>query len=196
MQKSFAMLAALLLLLQAGQAQLLKFGLKGGANLVKMEGKSFTEGFDLGYYAGAFVEMKLGEKWFVSPELLYSQTNLTTSTEFASIYQGLLNINNLQSIQLQALNIPVSINYRISNVLSLSAGPQFSLLLDRGESLMTNASNALKGGDLSLMTGATVTAGKFRIFGRYLWGIQDLNNINNADAWKAQTARLGVGFVL
>ncbi len=195
MKKGIIFLCAIFFLLQAN-AQFLKFGLKGGANMVKIDGQSFKEGYQLGYFGGAFLELKLGENWYLQPEVLFSETNLTTSNDFRDLYGNLVDFNNISDMKLQALNIPVSINYKVSNLLSLSAGPQFSILLDRGESFMNNAQNAFAEGDLSLMTGANITIKKFRIFGRYLWGVKDLNGIDAQDKWRSQTARIGVGFVL
>lgn len=194
--KKLIFLVAGLWLVQTGFAQFLKVGLKGGANMVKMEGKSFREQFDLGYYAGGFLEIKLGKNWYLQPEVLFSETDLTPSDEFKDIYQEVLDVSKISSMKLQELNMPVTLNYRVSNVLAFSAGPQFSILLDRGESFMNNAKTAFTEGDIALMAGANVTLGKFRFFGRYLWGLRDKNDINDQDTWKAQTARLGLGFVL
>ncbi len=184
------------LLMHHGFSQFLKVGLKGGANLAKMEGKSFKEQFNLGYYAGGFLEIKLGENWYLQPEVLFSETDLNPSDEFKDIYQDVLDISKISTMKLQELNLPVTLNYRVSNILALSAGPQFSIVLDRGESFMNNAKTAFREGDVALMAGANVTLGKFRVFGKYLWGLKNKNDINNQDAWRTQTARLGLGFVL
>lgn len=194
--KKLSMLVIGFLLIHQGFSQFLKVGLKGGANLVKMEGKSFKEGYDLGYFVGGFVELKLGKEWYLQPEVLFSETNLTPSDEFKDIYKEVLNLSKISTMKLQELNIPVTLNYRLSNVFVLSAGPQFSILLDRGESFMKNARTAFTKGDVAVMAGANVTLGKFRVFGKYLWGLSDKNDISNEDSWRTQTARLGVGFVL
>jgi hypothetical protein len=181
--------------LVAGQSQFLKFGVKGGANLVKMAGQSFKDGYDLGYYAGGFVELKLGEKWFLQPEVLFGETSLTYSEDFKDIYENVLDISKLSTMKLQRLSIPLTLNYKIANIFSLTAGPQFSIIMDRGESFMKNAEQAFSNGDIGLIAGGNFHFGKFRVNGRYIWGLKDMNNIDNQDAWKAQTAQLGVGFV-
>jgi hypothetical protein len=179
-----------------GYSQFLKVGVKGGANLVKMDGSSFKEAYNLGYYAGGFVEIKLAKNWYLQPEVLFSETDLTPSDEFKDVYEELLDLSKISTMKLQALNIPVTLNYRLSNVFVLSAGPQFSMLVNRGESFMKNARTAFTAGDVAIMAGANVTIKKIRIFGRYLWGISDKNDISDKDPWRSQTARLGVGFVL
>jgi hypothetical protein len=175
--------------------QLIKFGLKGGANLLKIKGKSFEDGFDLGYYGGAFVEIKLDDNLFLQPELLFGETSLNYSEDFKDIYNNLLNFNNLSSMSLQTLSIPLTLNYKISNIFALSAGPQFSIITDRGESLLQSAKKAFSSGDIGLIAGGTLMLKKLRINGRYIWGLKDMNNIDGRDPWKSQTAQLGVGFV-
>lgn len=178
-----------------GHSQFLKFGVKGGANLVKIQGQSFNDGYDLGYYAGGFLEMKLGENWFLQPEVLFGETSLTYSEDFKDIYENILDINKLSSIRLQRLNFPITLNYKVANIFSLTAGPQFSIIMDRGESFMNNAGKAFSDGDIGLIAGGNFHFGKFRVNGRYIWGLKDMNNIDNQDPWKVQTAQLGIGFV-
>lgn len=179
----------------SASAQFLKLGPKGGANLVKMDGVSFNDGFQLGYYAGAFVEMKLGEKWYLQPEVLFSETSLSTTNDFRDIYGNILDFSRISSMKLQSLSIPLTLNYRIANVLAISAGPQFSVLMDQGEGLLNNGKKAFTDGELGLTAGVNLMVGKFRVNGRYIWGLKEMNNIDNQDSWKSQTAQLGVGFV-
>jgi hypothetical protein len=193
--KKLLIIPALILIANLSVAQFLKFGVKGGANLVKLSGISFEEGYDLGYYAGAFAEVKLNEKWFIQPEIQFGETDLSYSNEFKDIYEDLLNINNLSSMKLQRLSIPITLNYKIANVLSLSAGTQFSIITEKGQTLLQNAGNAFSDGDLGILAGANIHLSKFRVHARYVWGLNDMNNIDGQDEWKAQTAQIGVGFV-
>lgn len=193
--KNLITLTTLVLLTTISYGQFLKFGVKGGANLVKMEGISFEDGYNLGYYAGGFVEMKLGEKWYIQPEVQFGETSLTYSEKFSDIYNNVLDFNNLTSMKLQRISIPITLNYKIANIFSLSAGPQFSRITDRGESLLKNAGKAFSEGDVGLAVGGNLMLSNFRINARYIWGLKDMNNIDNQDPWKAQTAQIGVGFV-
>jgi hypothetical protein len=193
--KNILALFLLLCLGTVSHAQCLKFGIKGGANLVKMEGVSFNDGYNLGYYGGGFVEMRLGEKWYLQPEVLFGETNLAYSENFEDIYGNLLDISKLSSMKLQRLSIPITLNYKLANVLSLSGGAQFSKITDRGETFMNNAGKAFSEGDIGLIAGGNLMLGKFRVNARYIWGLKDMNNIDNQDAWKSQAAQLGVGFV-
>lgn len=188
-------LCLLLFLSASSFAQFIKIGPKAGANLVKMEGKSFKESFQLGYYAGAFAEVKLGKKFYLQPEVLFTETNLSTSSNFNDIYQNLLIPDTLTSIKLQALTIPVTLNWRVANILSFSAGPQFSINMKKGEGLFNNAKSAFSDGDIAFVAGANVMVSKLRVSARYGWGIKEMNNVDGQDPWKQQTIQLGVGFV-
>lgn len=163
--------------------------------MVKMEGQSFKNGFQLGYYAGAFAEIKLSKHFYLQPEVLFAETNLNTTSKFSSIYEDLLVLDTLKSIKLQALVIPLTLNWKIANVLSLSGGAQFSINNQKEASFLTNAENAFTKGDIAAVAGANIMLSKFRINARYCWGIKEMNNIDEQDPWKQQTLQLGVGFV-
>ncbi|TAD94445.1 MAG: PorT family protein [Bacteroidetes bacterium] len=190
-------IASLLALVLAAQtkAQFIKIGPKAGANLVKIDGNSFKDAYNLGYYAGAFAELRLSSKWYLQPELLFNETQLAKSSDFRDIYRNVLRPDSIGKIRLQTLSIPLTLNWRLANVFSLSAGTQFSLALDRNENLLRNAGNTFSRGEMALLGGANLNLGKFRINGRYAVGLQNLNDIDNRDEWRSQTVQLGVGFV-
>jgi hypothetical protein len=194
MQKIFVIFSLFIISVSV-HAQFLKIGPKLGANMVKMDGQSFENGFQLGYYAGAFAELKLGKKFYLQPEVLFAETELSTTSSFSSIYEDLLVLDTLKGIKLQSLIIPVTLNWRIANILSLSAGPQFSINNQKGESFLTNVENAFSKGDIAAVAGVNLMLSKFRVNARYCWGIKEMNNIDEQDPWKQQTLQLGVGFV-
>lgn len=172
-------------------SQGLTFGIKGGANLGKISGHTFKDEFTLGYHVGAFATIG-GKKWAIQPEVLLSQINSDTSTNFSDVYS----FNNVKKIKLQYLTIPIMLNYNISNLLSIQAGPQFGILLDQNKNLVQNGKDAFKSGDFSLAAGLQLNVLKFRVYGRFVGGVTDLNNIRNDDTWKVQAIQLGIGIAL
>lgn len=166
-------------------------GLKGGASLGKIAGRSFKDEFTLGYHAGFFVTVG-GKKWAIQPEVLWGQISSDTSSKFSDIYS----FNRIKKIKLQALHIPVLVSYHLCNVLSLQAGPQFGIVLDKNRNLLQNGKEAFKAGDLAVAGGLELNIKKFRAYGRYTAGLSDLKNIDAKDSWKAQTILLGIGFAL
>lgn len=194
--KSIFAIAALLLTSHFANAQFLKIGLKGGANLSKLSGKSFKDDFGLGYWAGAFAEIKTGKNWYLSPEVQFSENSQRQSSDFKSIYQNLSNIDTLKRIKLQYLSVPVVLGYKIANVLAFEAGAQFGVLMDKNQKLLQNGEDAFTKGNISLLGGASVHLKSLRVSARYGIGIKNINDIDNRDKWRSQTIQLGVGFVL
>jgi hypothetical protein len=94
------------------------------------------------------------------------------------------------------LSIPVLLNYNLSNLLALQLGPQFGILIDQNESMLQNGGDAFKKGDFSMIGGLQLKLLKFRVYGRYVIGLNDISNIGDKDQWKSQSIQLGVGVAL
>ncbi|MGN6530555.1 MAG: porin family protein [Ginsengibacter sp.] len=191
MKTKFVSIIILLFTSSSLFSQGLTFGIKGGANLGKIDGQSFKNEFTLGYHVGAFATIG-GKKWAIQPEVLLSQVNADTATSFSQVYQ----FNNVSKIQLKYLTIPIMINYNLSNLLAIQAGPQFGILLDQNKNLVQNGKDAFKSGDFSLAAGLQLNLLKFRVYGRFVGGVTDLNNIKSDDTWKVQMIQLGIGIAL
>jgi hypothetical protein len=88
------------------------------------------------------------------------------------------------------------INYNLSNILAIQAGPQFGILIDKSKNLVQNGKDAFKSGDFSLAAGLQLKVSKFRVYGRFVGGLTDLNNLENNDTWKVQMIQLGIGLGL
>lgn len=170
-------------------------GFKAGANVTKVEGKSFKDEFKSGYALGGFAEIKLSKKLFLQPEILYNQYN----TKLDSNYNNLLGnaFDGLTSVKLDYLSIPLLLNYKLGGgFLSLQAGPQVGILIDKDNSLLQNTQNAFKKGDFSMLGGVQLKVGAFRINGRYFVGLNDINDLTNDSKWKNQGFQLSVGLAL
>lgn len=170
-------------------SQSFSLGIKGGANLGKIEGQSFKNEFSLGYHVGGFATIGLGKKFAIQPEVLFNQINNDTTTNFSDVFR----VKNAGSIQLKYLSIPLLLNYNLTKFLAIQAGPQFGVLLNKNENLLQNGQNAFKSGDFSLVGGLQLKLLKFRVYGRYVGGLTDLRNIGNSNTWKASAIQLGVG---
>lgn len=186
--------AAIFFTISFAGAQSFHAGIKVGANINKLTGQSFKEQFSFGYHAGVFAEIGLGKKWSVQPEVLFNQTNTDTSDKFSALYK--VNAGQISKIKLGYLSIPVMLNYKLSKIFSLQAGPQYGILISQDKSILQNGKNAFKQGDFSLVGGAQLKFAGIRIFGRYQVGLSNLNDIDKRDRWKNQVIQLGVGFSL
>ncbi len=177
-------------------AQLLAFGVKGGSNLTKITGSSFDEKYETGYHAGGFVQVNLTKKLTIQPEVMFSQINTTVDSNFHNLYNNLLNNNYRKNIQLKYLTIPVVVNYNFTKYVALQGGVQYAKLMDGSKNLLQNGKSAFKEGDMSALAGLQINLGKIMLSGRYLIGLNNLNDIDNMDNWKNQTAQISLGLRL
>jgi len=168
-----------------------RIGGKVGANLNKISGQSFNDGFEYAYHAGAFVEIDFTKKFGIQPELLWSQTSTKPATTLAPIYQTLPT-----DLKLNYFSIPILLRYNIGNMLTLHAGPQFSILMNKNDNLLQNGSNAFKNGDLALVLGAQVNLKMLRVYGRYNAGLNNINDFSNQEKWTNRQIQLGIGIKL
>ncbi len=174
-------------------SQGLTFGIKGGVSINKLSGKSFKEEFSYGYHVGAFATLGMGGKLSLQPEVLFNQINIDTASNYSAVSP---NFNRVKNIQLKYLSIPILINYNLSNLFALQVGPQFGILIDQNKNITQNGQDAFKKGDLSMVGGLQLKLLKFRVYGRYVIGVNDISNVSNSDKWKSQSIQLGVGIAL
>ena len=171
-------------------AQGFHLGIKGGANIFKIDGKAFDDEFKFGYNIGGFAEVGLSKKVSIQPEVLWNQTNYRTATGshldtlYKSNFRGDLNY----------LSIPILLNLKPSKGITFQVGPQFGILLNKDETLLRNGQQAFKTGDLSMLGGVQLNLGSLKLGGRYVVGLSDINDIDNKEKWKNQGFQLYVGY--
>jgi Outer membrane protein beta-barrel domain len=194
--KLLSLAAGLLFFSMAGMAQF-HLGAKAGANIIKVNGKSFKDEFKYGYTLGGFMEVRLSNKFVLQPEVLFNQYSTTIDSNFKNIYQGAFNASAQSKVKLNYLSIPILLNYKlIGSFLSLQAGPQFSVLMSNNRTLLQNGGEAFKNGDFSMLGGVQVKVGAIRVNGRYMVGLNNINDIDNQDKWKNEGFQLSVGLAL
>jgi hypothetical protein len=120
MKKLIVIFALILISVTDANAQMLKFGVKAGANFASLEGDGL-EGLETytSFHFGALLEVKVFENFSIQPELLYSSQGAKVSDE------------NVKDINFNYVTVPVLAKfYLITDKLSVEAGPQFSFLID------------------------------------------------------------------
>ncbi len=196
MKTKILSLAAAVLLSSAVMAQF-HIGAKGGANITKVDGKSFKDEFRYGYHIGGFLEVRMGNKFVLQPEVLFNQYNTSLDSNYKEIYQGVFNSSAQTKVKLNYLSIPILLNYKvIGSFLSLQAGPQFSILMNNDKTLLQNGGEAFKNGEFSMLGGVQLKLGAIRVNGRYAVGLNNINDIDDQDEWKSQGFQLSVGLAL
>ena len=171
-------------------AQNIHFGLKAGANFQKIQGIPFKEKFTFGYQAGAFAAIGFTSKIGIQPEILFSSVNADTATQFSTVY----GFKKIDKVKLNMLDIPILLNIKGAQFLTIQAGPQFSMLIDKNQNLLKNGETAFKQGNISAVAGLQFDLTKFKIYGRYVAGLKNLNNVNNSNEWKNRNIQVGIGF--
>lgn len=195
MKTKFLFLSAAILFSFASMAQF-HIGAKAGANISKVEGKSFNDQFKYGYHLGGFMEIPISPKLTIQPEVLFNQYSTVLDSSYKNIYEGVFNAQNAKNIKLNYLSIPLLLEYKMANFFRLQAGPQFGVLIDQDRTLLQNGGDAFRRGDLSMLAGAELQIMKLRITGRYAIGLSNINDIDNQDKWTNQGFQLSLGLAL
>src|SRR5258708_29742562 len=132
--RSIVLSVALLTITAAGSyAQSFHFGVKAGANILKLGGRSFDNKFQFGYSAGGFAELNLNNTWGLQVELLANQATAKTSADFNQIYpgQGI----SYQNVSLNYITLPVMVNFRPVKEFSILAGAQYGYMVYQTKNL-------------------------------------------------------------
>lgn len=189
MKSKIYVLIAFVFFAQTAMAQI-NFGIKGGLNLTKIDDKAFKDEFRYGYHVGGFAEIGLGKKFGIQPEVLFNQYETKVDTSLVNIWNPL---KTDQDAKLNYLSIPILINYKLANIITLQAGPQVGVLISQDKNLLENGQVAFKTGDFSLLGGATINISKLRFTGRYFVGLNDIGDVGNQNEWKNQGWQLSLG---
>ena len=194
MKTKLLALFAFTLITSAAMAQF-HLGIKGGANIMKIEGKSFKDEFRYGYALGGFMEVRMGNHFVLQPEVLFNQYSMKVDSNYGNVYHGVFNGNS--NVKLNYLSIPILLNYKlIGSFLSLQAGPQVGILVNHSKTLVQNGGDAFKNGDFSMVAGVQFKILNFRLNGRYQVGLNNISDLPDNDKWKNQGFQVSVGFAL
>lgn len=115
----------------------IKYGIKAGANITNINSTA-REGIAnidnsalIGLSGGFYMEIPLTDKWYLNPELVYSQNGSSFKYDYTQDY----NTNNRQeystnnNLNLTYLKLNPTFSYKINYKTSLNAGPSFGFLI-------------------------------------------------------------------
>lgn len=168
-----------------------QFGLKAGANVFKLTGRSFDNKTHFGFNGGAYGEYKISNQWGIQPELEYNLVESKTGDQFNQIYPGGISSN----IQLNYISVPVFLTFKPVPELSIMVGPQYGYLLTQTTGLFPSGKeNSFSKNDFSIAFGAQLNLNKVKIGLRYVAGIVNTNGINDSDQWKIHGLQAYLGY--
>ena len=195
MKTKLLSLLAAVLLTQATMAQF-HLGAKAGANITKIDGKAFKDEFRYGYHLGGFMEIRMGNKLVLQPEVLFNQFSTSVDSNFNNVYHNAFN-SQQSDRKLNYLSIPILLNYKlIGSFLSLQAGPQFGVLMNQDKNLLQNGSAAFSDGEFSMLGGVQLKIGMIRVNGRYMVGLNNISDIGDSEKWKKEGFQVSLGLAL
>ena len=155
----------------ASQAQKINAGLKGGLNLSNFYGTTFEDAKKqvlVGYHVGGFVTFSLAGL-SIQPELLLSSAGAKVKSSIS---------NEMESIKLTYITVPVMVRLKMAKGLFAELGPQvgFKISEDFGNQTIENFA---KGLDLSGAVGLGYQMDNgFGVGVRYLQGISKVGDFD------------------
>ena len=177
----------------AGAQEKIGIGIKVGQNLTSVNSVA-VDRHAASYHGGLTFQVGLTDKISLVPEVLLSQTKLSTNPSIIDV----LGDNSLkpETYHLNYMIIPLLVQVKPFPMLAIQAGPQYGILLDQKKDGKENAQLAFKQGEFSFVGGAKVNLGGFFLYGRYVVGLQDISELQDQAKWKTTQWQLGLGLNL
>ncbi len=191
--KKIILMATILISFTANAQEKFGIGIKVGQNFSSVNSVA-VDRHAASYHGGITAQIGLTEKISLVPELLLSQTKLSTNPSIIDV----LGDNNLkpETYHLNYLMVPLLVQVKPFSGLLLQVGPQYGILIDQKKDGIENAQLAFKQGEFSFVGGAKVNLGGFFVYGRYVVGLQNINDLQDQAKWKTTQWQLGLGMNL
>ncbi len=191
--KKFILLATILIAFTATAQEKINIGIKVGQNLTSVNSVA-VDRHTASYHGGITFQIGLTDKISLVPEVLLSQTKLSTNPNIMDVLGD--NKYNPETYHLNYLMVPLLVQVKPFSALLLQAGPQYGILLDQKKDGIENAQLAFQQGEFSFVGGAKVNLGGFFVYGRYLVGLQNINELQDQAKWRTTQWQLGIGMSL
>lgn len=192
MKKSI-LIATLLIACTVSAQEKFGIGIKIGQNFSSVNSVA-VDRHAASYHGGITAQIGLTEKISLVPEVLLSQTKLATNPSIIDV----LGDNSLkpETYHLNYIMLPLLVQVKPFSGLLLQAGPQYGILIDQKKDGIENATLAFKQGEFSFVGGAKLNLGGFFVYGRYVVGLQNINDLQDQAKWKTTQWQLGLGMNL
>jgi hypothetical protein len=195
MKKYIVIIAAVFMAANVQAQDKFSIGIKVGQNYTSVNNVAVDHN-TASYHAGVTTHFGISEKLGISPEIILSQTKLETTPALTSLIGGGSTLTQPETYHLNYLSIPVLLDAKLMKKLSIQAGPQYSILLDQKKDGIGNATMAFKNGEFAFVGGAKLDLGGFSLYGRYVVGLQNINELQDQTKWKTTQWQLGIGMSL
>ena len=191
--KKFMLIATIFIAFAAQAQEKIGIGIKVGQNFNSVNSVA-VDRHSASFHGGVTFQIGLTEKISLVPELLLSQTKLSTNPSIVDV----LGDNSLkpETYHLNYLLVPLLVQVKPFSNLLLQAGPQYGILIDQKKDGIENAQLAFQQGEFSFVGGAKVNLGGFFVYGRYVVGLQNINELQDQTKWRTTQWQLGIGMSL
>ena len=134
MKKIILIIAFTILLIPTVKSQeKIQFGLKGGVNFTTMTSNDYLydEKYKTGLYLGATVEIPLGKKFSIQPEILYSSQGIKGKAlvYYPSLLPGTMPVVYAEH-KLDYIKIPILAKLYLAKNFAFEIGPSFNFLVN------------------------------------------------------------------
>ncbi len=175
------------------KAQSVHYGITADVNVNMMNGNGLSSKSLVGYNGGAFATVDISKKWSLQPEVLYTLKNLKKGDDFMTYYVNAGNSFANSDISLHYISLPVLLNYHLSKLLTVNAGPEYSFLVYHNDDLLYSGKSAFKNNEVGVDAGLQLAfSPDFNLFGSYYYGLSNINNIDSRYNWYSRQVRIGI----
>ena len=127
----------------------IKYGIKVGTNISNIistpnEGVTNIEtSSQIGISGGFYMEIALNDKWYINPELIYSQKGASFTYEYTHDYDANQSDvhNTSNKLKLAYVEVNPTISYKATDKLSLNFGPSVAFILTPDYTLTDKGQN-------------------------------------------------------
>lgn len=141
----------------------------------------------IGWSAGGWVNLPLGRTFSLEPQVMYSEYLYRVENSNAILQDGSINY----------VNIPLMLKIHFGEAFAITAGPQVDLLLDVEDERQTVNKDDFASTSFSLNGGFEVFPhGRAVVFGRYMYGLDNMDNRDNGGETEYHNSNFQVGVKL
>ncbi len=150
-------IAFLTLNLNAQSLLPIKYGIKAGTNISNIHSTPITEGTEninttelIGIIGGFYMKIPLNDKWYINPEIVYSQkgANFTyTYTHDYGINQREIRTSS-NELKLTYVELNPNVSYKNSDKIAFNFGPSISYLLTPDYTIISDIGDEITTSDI------------------------------------------------
>ena len=172
-----------------------RFGAKGGVNINKVTGKSYKQGFNYNFQAGAFIQFNFSNRFGIQPEVNFVQSKSEFTNDATDIYDNLFLSGSQKKATLNYLEVPVFLNINVgpSKRVKLQVGPSYGGLLKQTVDSLKNNGSLYKNSEWSAIGGLWIQLPLINLGARYKLGLTNINAYDDKETWKNQAIQIFVG---